>query len=241
MAWTIEEKKTLRWYEYLCSLLSRGVCLLKRDPAEKMEAAIYLGTLGLSHPRPRGVVEIRASGDPCHFLPKESLNAAGSPFVFSPPHGGRMYVRTHAWMNSSHRAHLPACLCWKHLRRGWNYSHLWLRHHFSVFTRFHIIYSLLFSSFFTRRCRSLLTLRHTFFIVFPPRSLRCRLFGCSNVFCPLRVIESLHVRGSVCVCVCVCVCEREREREKERETKTHTYNETGTSYSKILILTERTC
>lgn len=65
----------------------------------------------------------------------------------------------------------------------WDYSHLWLRHHFSVFTLFHIIY-LLYLALFTQRSRYFHFLPCIFYC-FPPQSPRCWLLGYRNVFCLL--------------------------------------------------------
>lgn len=83
-----------------------------------METAIYLGTLKLSHPEPRGVIEIRASGDLCHLLLKVSLNAGGR-LLFSHLHTLNLYtVYICACMNEHRDPHaaLSICLCEKHLK-----------------------------------------------------------------------------------------------------------------------------
>ncbi len=73
--------------------------------SRKMEAAIYLGTLKLSHPQPRGVVEIRASGDLCHFLLRGSLNAAGR-LLFSHLHTDTVWcICAHACMGEHIHLH----------------------------------------------------------------------------------------------------------------------------------------
>lgn len=81
-----------------------------------METAIYLGTLKLS--QPRGVVEVRASGDLCRLLLKVSLNAAGR-LLFSHLHTVNVYMC--ACMHERSHTHtltpryLSVCLCEKHL------------------------------------------------------------------------------------------------------------------------------
>lgn len=143
------KRKTLIWIHLLTSLPRCQA--LKARFSRMTETAIYLGTLKLSHPEPRGVIEIRASGDLRHLLLKVSLNAGGR-LLFSHLHTLNLYtVYICACMNEHlHETLTPLCLSfhlsafvksiWKVNER--HYSHLWLWHHFSVFTLFHIIYLL---------------------------------------------------------------------------------------------------
>lgn len=197
--------KTLRLYEYLCQPLSR--CLsFKAQSSRRIAAAIYLGTLKLSHPEPRGVVEIRASGDWC-ASPESIFKCSRSPFIFSPLHRCCIYVCMHAWMNTHPHImlsiYLPIFLCWKHLKRGWNYSHLYLWHHFSVFTLFHITY-LLYLALFTRGSPFSLSSIHV--LLFPSSVSKVLAL---EIYALPPSCYWLHAQESLCVCV--------TNREKERQ------------------------
>lgn len=117
-----------------------------------------------------------------------------------------IYVCMHAWVNTHPHImlsiSLPMCLCWKHFKRGWNYSHLHLWHHFSVFTLFHIIYLL-----YLALCSGspFLTLRHTYFIV-----CLLNLKGVSlwEIWAAPIMLPTPCLREPVCA----CACERERAR-----------------------------
>lgn len=105
--WKMAIKKPTIWITLPISLLR---CLpLKAWSSRRMDAAIYLGTLKLSHPEHRGVVEIRAPGDLCAFPLKVSLNAAGR-LLFSHLHTDTVYMWAcmHEWIHTpSHHAIYP--------------------------------------------------------------------------------------------------------------------------------------